>query len=139
VTWYAPEQDSPRFVLLLSLVAINLLARFPYLAVEGAFEGFQNYTLKNVLSIVMAVAMSVVLYLYMERFDGLIAMAAMSSMFMVIKYLVGIELLRVPRYGGLMFSPGDCSWAVFRRSLSFGIKSFIQGLASRISWEVTEW
>ena len=130
--YFAVDQDEPRYMLLLSLVAINLVARFPYLAIEGAFEGFQKYTMKNLLSIVMAVSMSVLLYNYLDLYDGLLMLATLSSAFTVIKYFIGTALLRMPRNGGLTFSLADCSWHVFRRSLRFGVKSFFQGIASRI-------
>ena len=132
LTYFAVDQAESRYMLLLSLVAINLVANFPYLAVEGAYEGFQKYTLKNLLSISMAVTISVLLYKYIERYDGLLSLAALSSASMVVKYFAGAALLRMPRNGGLTFSLADCSWRVFRRSLVFGIKSFVQGTASRI-------
>jgi len=130
--FFAGDNAEPRYILLLSLVAINLVVRFPYLAIEGAFEGFQKYTTKNLLSIVMAVSMSVLLYYYIDLYDGLLMLATLSSSFTVIKYFVGTALLRMPRNGGLTFSLADCSWRVFRRSLVFGTKSFIQGIASRV-------
>lgn len=122
----------PRLMLLLSIVAIHLVAQFPSLVTDGAMEGFQHYTLKNLLLSCKGVLVALFAYLFIESYDGLIMLALISALGMVFKYFVGVTLLRMPRNGGLVFSLKDCSREVFLTSLGFGIKSFVQGIASRI-------
>jgi len=131
-TFFAPAHYEPRYAILLSLVAITLLAQFLYLVVEGALEGFQSFLLKNLLSITMAITIAVIILAFIDRFDGLLLLAAVTTTASVAKYFIGAGLLGMRRFGGLRFALADCSLEVFRRSFRFGIKSFVQGVASRI-------
>lgn len=126
------EHDSSRYMLLFSLIAIHLVTQFPSLVTDGALEGFQKYTLKNSLLIIKSVMIAAFVYYFIELYDGLLVLAMVSTAGMVIKYFIGAALLRMPRNGGLAFSLHDVSLAVFFRSLRFGGKSFIQGMASRV-------
>lgn len=132
LTFVSSGQDSARYLLLFSLVAIHLVAQFPSLVIDGAFEGFQKYTLKNALQIVKGILMTATIYYFIDLYDGLLVLALVSAVGMIIKYFIGAALLRMPRNGGLSFALQDCSRAVFLESLRFGGKSFIQGMASRV-------
>lgn len=124
--------DSARYMLLFSMLAIHLVTQFPSLVNDGAFEGFQKYTLKNTLLNIKNVLIAVFVYYFIEQYDGLLVLATVSTAGMVAKYFIGAALLRMQCNGGLKFSLRDVSFAVFFRSLRFGGKSFIQGICSRI-------
>ena len=124
--------DSARYMLLFSMLAIHLVTQFPSLATDGAFEGFQKYRLKNTLLNIKNVLIAVFVYYYIDQYDGLLVLATVSTAGMVVKYFIGVVLLQMPRNGGLKFSLHDVSLPVFFRSLRFGGKSFIQGIASRV-------
>jgi len=121
-----------KYTLLLAIVGIQLFFVFPGFAAESLIEGFQEYYVKNNITIVNSVIGVSVVYIFITPENGLLLLAATNALGLAIKYVLYGMLLMRPRFGRLVPHPRFASWEMFRECALFGFKSFVQGVASRI-------
>src|SRR5690606_2839991 len=124
--------ESQRYTLLLLILAVQLLITFPAFVAESFFEGFQKYYLKNNITIFNSVVGSVAIYFLITPENGLILLAGINAVGFSIKYVILIWLLTRPAYGNIKVDFSYFSYSKLKEILSFGFKSFVQGIATRV-------
>lgn len=129
----APEGDSAqRYSLLLLILGARLLFIFPGFVAESYLEGFQKYYLKNNITIFNTVVSAVIIYLFINPGNALLLVAAVSSIGLLLKYILFFVLLARPVYGALRVQLKYFSWSRLKEIVRFGLKSFVQGVATRV-------
>ncbi|MEN8129863.1 MAG: oligosaccharide flippase family protein [Pseudomonadota bacterium] len=121
-----------RYSLLLIIVGAQLLVTFPGYVAESFLEGFQKYYLMNNITIFNSVVSSVILYHYIDPGNALVLLAVVNATGISIKYFAFIYILTRPEYGNMRPGTAYAVWQSFRETVGFGVKSLIQGIASRI-------
>ncbi|RCU45156.1 polysaccharide biosynthesis protein [Corallincola holothuriorum] len=129
----APESDHARYALLLLILGAQLLVVFPGYVAVSFLEGLQHYHVMNKVMLVNSLIGAAVIYSVITPENGLIALALINAIGTMTKFLIYFWLLSRPKYGQIKFSPSHCKLETLRELLGFGIKSFIQGAATRIS------
>lgn len=124
--------ESQRYTLLLLILAVQLLITFPAFVAESFFEGFQKYYLKNNITIFNSIVGSVAIYFLITPENGLILLAGINAVGFSIKYVILIWLLTRPAYGNIKVDFSYFSYSKLKEILSFGFKSFVQGIATRV-------
>jgi O-antigen/teichoic acid export membrane protein len=121
-----------KYSLLLIIIGAQLLIVFPGYVAESFLEGFQKYYLKNNITIFNSIVGAIVVYVFITPENALILLAAANAIGVSIKYIIYTFMLTSPQFGGLKPRLSCTTWASFKETTSFGIKSLIQGIASRI-------
>lgn len=121
-----------RYAALLVIIGIQLVFRFPGFVAESFLEGFQKYYLKNNITIFNSIVGSTVLYFLITPQNGLVLLALINSVGLSLKYVVYAFLLTRESHGGLRPDVRYFDIQTLKRLLSFGFKSFIQGVSTRI-------
>ncbi|GAA5218529.1 lipopolysaccharide biosynthesis protein [Corallincola platygyrae] len=129
----APESDVSRYALLLMILGAQLMVIFPGYVAVSFLEGLQHYQIKNNILLVNSLIGASVIYWLINPENGIIILALINAIGTVTKFLLYFWLLSRPNYGEMHFSRSHCEWATLRELLQFGIKSFVQGAATRIS------
>lgn len=124
--------DTQRYTLLLIILGVQLLITFPAFVAESFFEGFQKYYLKNNITIFNSIVGSLILYFFITPTNGLILLAGVNAIGFSIKYIILMWLLSRPAYGGIKLDFSYFSFEQLKEILSFGLKSFVQGVSTRI-------
>lgn len=127
-----PGADASRYGLVLLIVGAQLLFSFPGYVPESFLEGFQLYHLKNNITIFNSILGSVLMYQYITPENALVLLAAINAGGISLKYLVYFWIVKQPAFGGLTPQLRDFSWSRLREMVTFGGKSFIQGVAYRL-------
>lgn len=122
-----------KYSILLIIIGFQLLATFPGQLAESFLEGFQKYELKNNITIFNTIVGSIVLFIYINSDNALVLLAAINAFGLSVKYLIYIYLLRRTEMGGLFFESKYISLDTFKEITIFGFKTFVQGLATKIS------
>ena len=123
-----------RYSILLLVIGIQLGIIFPGYVAESYLEGFQKYYLKNNITIFNSVVGATFIYFCITPDNGLILLAGVNAFGMSVKYLVFIFLLSRRSYGAIRPKLSDFSWERLKGILSFGFKSFVQGVATRLEY-----
>ena len=128
------ETPSPqvKYSLLLFIIGVQLLIVFPGYVAESFLEGFQKYYLINNITIFNSIVGAVILYVFIEPVNALVLLAGVNAVGLSVKYLVYTYLLMGKNYGGLKPRIFTASWVSFKEIIGFGVKSLIQGIASRV-------
>ena len=121
-----------RYVWLLMIIGTELFFVFPGYIAESYLDGFQKYYLKNAITVVNSVLGALILYHYITPENGLMLLALINALGMSSKYLIFALILSRPRFGRLKPSPGYFRFVRLTEILTFGSKSLIQGIATRI-------
>lgn len=124
--------DSQRYTLLLLILGVQLLITFPAFVAESFFEGFQKYYLKNNITIFNSIVGSLIIYLFITPENGLVLLAGVNAVGLSIKYLILMWLLSRSEYGYIRPDFRYFSTGKLKEILSFGIKSFVQGVSTRM-------
>lgn len=132
--WLNPEggEESLKYFLFLMFVGAQVFFAFPKFVAESYLEGLQRYYFKNMVNIVTTIAIAVISYHYMTPENGLALLVGLGAMSQVIKLLIFGGILMRPALGSLYPSIRYFSREKLREMLRFGLKSFIQGAASRV-------
>ena len=119
------------YQLLLLIIAAQLLISFPGFVAESTLEGLQKYHIMNALTIFNSIVSSVVLYLYITPQNALLLLAAANAIGLAIKYIAYYLILFSNK---LSLSPfrEKPTFSSFMELASFGFKTLLQGIASRI-------
>jgi len=121
-----------KYTMLLVVIGAQLFFVFPGYAAESMLEGFQEYYLINGVTIINTILGTYILYTFITPENGLLLLAVVNAIGLAIKYLFYGFILMRPKFGRLIPHPRLASWSMFRECTHFGIKSLIQGVASRI-------
>jgi O-antigen/teichoic acid export membrane protein len=116
----------------LVIIAIQIAAKFPGLVAAGTLEGYQKYYIKNILTVIDSVFIITATLLFMNKENALVLLAGVSTFGLAWKYIVYFIVLRKDHSYPLIYSRAHVSIATLKELLSFGLKSFVQGVAHRI-------
>lgn len=122
-----------KYSILLIIIGLQLLSAFPGQIAESFLEGFQKYELKNNIILFNSIVGASILYNLINPENALVLLATVHAFGVSVKYLIYIYLLSKPNLGGLSFDSKYISFETFKEIVTFGLKTFIQGVASRIS------
>jgi len=124
--------DTSKYALVLFILAGQMLIMFPGYVPESYLEGFQHYHLKNNIVILNSILGAVVLYSFITPDNALYLLALINGIGISIKYLVYFLILSQQRYDNLIPEYHNISFKEIKHILTFGGKSFIQGVAYQI-------
>ena len=122
-----------KYFFFLVIIGIQVLITFPGQIAESFLEGFQKYVLKNNIAIVNMTISSTVIYSYITHSNALVLLASVTVIGIFLKYSLYFYLLSSPRHGELKFHYRDCSRSTFNEVINFGVKTLLQGIASRVA------
>lgn len=136
-SWFSgsisPNGDATeRYSIFLLIIGVQLLMAFPGFVAESYLEGFEKFYVKNNITMLNTIVGAVILYMYMTPENGLLLIAFVSALGLTVKYLFYFYLLSKPINEAIVFNKKKLSWGKLKEILSFGIKSFVQGVFSRI-------
>lgn len=123
---------SRRYRYLLLLIAIQLAFKFPGIVSESFLEGFQQYYLKNLVTIINTIIGASIIYALISDSNALILLALINTIGLSIKYVVFFIFLTKEKDSQLRFSIADGSIEKLKTLLRFGLKSFVQGISFRL-------
>jgi O-antigen/teichoic acid export membrane protein len=123
--------DTQRYSLLLLILAAQLLLVFPAYTAESFMEAYQEYYLKNNVTILNSVIGSIILYNFITPANALVLLAAINAAGIGIKYLFYIFYMQYRRRF-LRISPARFSRRKLKELFTFGVKTLIQGISTRI-------
>lgn len=123
-----------RYSLFLMIIAVQVLQIFPGIFIQSFHDGFQRYTLTNSITAVQIIITNVVIYYMLNKGYGLIAFATINTISFFLKLTVLWGLLLLPRYGKFSFKRKYINKNSLKELFSFGLKSFLLGIAGRISF-----
>jgi O-antigen/teichoic acid export membrane protein len=122
----------PKYTLLLFIVGAQLLIVFPGYVAESFLEGFQKYYLKNNITIFNSIVGTIILYYTIQPGNALVLLALVNAIGLSIKYIIYTYLLTRKSMGVLKPIFSLATMRSFKETVGFGVKSLIQGIASRI-------
>lgn len=117
------------YQLLLLIIAAELLLSFPGFVAESTLEGLQKYHIMNAITIFGSIVNSVLLYFYITPENALLLLAAANAIGVSVKYIAYYLILF---YGSLSPFKERPTVSNFMELTSFGFKTLLQGVASRI-------
>jgi len=123
--------DTQRYTWLLLILAAQLLITFPSYAAESYMESYQEYYLKNNITIVNSFIGFTIVYYYITPSNALILLAAVNALGVCSKYIFLVWFMQYRR-PFLKLKREYFSVPQFKELLSFGFKSMISGISSRI-------
>jgi O-antigen/teichoic acid export membrane protein len=123
--------DSTKYTWFLLIIAVQLLITFPSYTAESYLEAYQEYYLKNNITIVNSIIGSAILFVYINPDNALVLLALCNAIGGSIKYLFLIWVLQYRR-PFLSLRRAYFSLVQLKELLRFSIKTVVQGIASRI-------
>lgn len=126
------QGDLFKYTLLLFIIGAQLLIVFPGYVAESFLEGFQQYYLKNNITIFNSIVGATILFNLIKPENALVLLAGVNAVGLSIKYIIYMYLLTRENFGDLKPVFSLANWRSFKETASFGVKSLIQGIASRI-------
>ncbi len=130
-----PDGDTgsiDKYRLFLLLVGIQLIFAFPNRVAVSYLEGLQRYYIKNIINIFLGVSVASLSYLFITPQNALILLTGLVASQSVVKLFVFSAILMRPAMGAIKPKLSSFSWPKLKEMLSFGLKSFVQGAASKI-------
>lgn len=128
-----PEgEESLKYTVFLLILAGQMLVVFPGYVAESFLEGFQKYYLKNNITIVNSLIGAGVFIGFATPENALLLLAGVNAVGLSVKYLIFTALLARSSFGAISFRPARFSRAKLSEMLRFSLKSFIQGVATRM-------
>jgi len=129
----SPEgEETLKYTLFLLILAGQMLTVFPGYVAESFLEGFQKYYLKNNITIVNSLIGAGVFIGFATPENALLLLAGVNAVGLSVKYLIFTALLARPAFGAIAFRPTRFSRTKLSEMLRFSLKSFIQGLSTRM-------
>jgi len=123
--------DTQRYTWFLLILAAQLLITFPSYVAESYMESYQEYYLKNNITIVNSFIGFAIIYYYITPSNALILLAGVNAVGVCSKYLFLVWFMQYRR-PFLSMRREYFSFTQFKELLSFGFKSVISGISSRI-------
>jgi len=124
--------ETTKYTLVLIILAIQMLFMFPGYVPESILEGFQLYHLKNNITIFNSIVGAIILYFFISSSNALYLLALINAVGLSVKYVCYFIIVTRVKAIGLSPSISNISLSELKKLLSFGGKSFIQGIAYRI-------
>lgn len=125
-------EETTKYMLFLLLIGAQLIFVFPKLVTESYLEGLQRYYFKNMVNILSTITIAVIAYHYMTPQNALVLLVGLVAISQAIKLVIfGLVLLK-PTLGTIYPNLRYFSGEKLREMLSFGLKSFIQGAATKV-------
>lgn len=126
--------DSPlKYTFFILVVGIQAVTVFMGAVFQSFLHGYQRYGLTNFITAVNTVVGSIAAYIVLSRGYGLLALAIFNATGVSVKVCAYGVLLSRPCYGGHHFQLKCISKETFKTIFRFGFKSFVLGIASRVS------
>jgi O-antigen/teichoic acid export membrane protein len=123
--------ESTRYTLLLIILAIQLLISFPAYTAESFMESYQEYYLKNNITIINSFIGFGVIYYYIEPENALVLLALVNTIGTCIKYIFLVWYVQYRR-PFLKIKAAYFRLENLKTLLSFSVKTLIQGVSTRI-------
>lgn len=119
--------SADKYQLFLILVGLTVLFSFMLKTAEGMLGGKQLFVKRNVINLIIKVSVAIILYFNLTADNGINFMLQVA---------LGATILRVLAYNGLLLAltPKVTFWVMpsirmFKRLVSFGAKSLVNGMA----------
>ncbi len=125
--------SASRYSVFLMVIATQVFVQFPGSLFMSVHHGFQRYNLTNLFTGINSIIFSAIMFMLLTRGYGLLSLALVNTIGIGSKYAIYGYLLRLGKYGGFIFRIRDVSMDAFKELFSFGAKSFVLGISSRIS------
>jgi O-antigen/teichoic acid export membrane protein len=126
-----PDEPQSRYTIWLLIIAAQLLITFPSYTAESYMEAYQEFYLKNNITIVNSIIGSAVILYWITPSNALLLLAAVNSIGVSIKYIFLVWYVQYKRKF-LSFKWSYFSLVQLKELLRFSIKTVVQGIAGRI-------
>jgi O-antigen/teichoic acid export membrane protein len=113
-------------------VAAYAAVSFLTATVESAFEGFQLYTVKNLVTMVFSTVVATVIFTNIQPESALIFLAQVTTLSSAAKLSILLILLSLKRLAGILPRPTRASRVVLKELIAFGLKTFAFGASARV-------
>lgn len=123
--------NTQRYTLLLLILAAQILITFPSYAAESYMESYQEYYLKNNITIVNSIVGFLVIYLFITPANALVLLAAVNAFGICTKYIFLVWFMQYRR-PFLKIRTAYFSYQQLKELLRFSIKTVIQGISTKI-------
>lgn len=123
--------DTQRYTILLLILAAQLSITFPSYVAESYMEAYQEYYLKNNITIINSLIGFIVIYWFITPANALLLLAGINALGICSKYLFLIWFMQYRR-PFLSIKSHYFSIIQLKELLRFSIKTVIQGLATRL-------
>ncbi|SFM69817.1 oligosaccharide flippase family protein [Marinobacter pelagius] len=131
--WMTPDgEESLKYTLFLLILAGQMIITFPGYVTVSFLEGFQKYYIKNNITIVNSLIGAGLFITFANPDNALLVLAGVSALGLSIKYIIFMILLSRPSFGAISFKGSNFSPSKLSEMLRFSLKSFVQGLATRM-------
>jgi O-antigen/teichoic acid export membrane protein len=129
----APEHssDNLRYTWFLLILAAQLLITFPSYTAESYLEAYQEYYLKNNVTIFNSILGSIIIFVFITPENALLLLAGVNAVGICSKYLFLVWLMQYRR-AFLRLRRAYFSLAQLKELLRFSVKTLIQGVATKI-------
>lgn len=129
----APEEstDNVRYTWFLLILAAQLLITFPSYTAESYLEAYQEYYLKNNVTIVNSILGSTILFIFITPENALVLLAATNAIGICSKYLFLVWLMQYRR-PFLSLRRAYFSLLQLKELLRFSVKTLVQGVATKM-------
>ncbi len=129
----APDGETTgKYAMFLLLAGIEILFLFPKFVTESYFEGFQYYTLRNGLNIIFTISLATICYNFITPENGLVLLAGLVACQQLLQFIIFSVILARPAYGSIRPHLNSFSMDKLRQMLTFGFKTFVQGVAYQL-------
>lgn len=125
--------DSQRYAFFLVIIAVQVMTIFCGYLFQSIHEGYQRYFFTNAITAVNTLVGAAVLYYLFKQGYGLIALALGNTIGLIVKFTIYRLWLYPSRFGAFRFAFSYVDFKLLKELLSFGIKSFVLGIAGRVS------
>lgn len=123
--------DTQRYTLLMIILGAQLLFVFPAYTVESYMEAYQEYYLKNNITIFNAIAGSVIIYNFITPDNALVLVAGVNAAGITSKYMLYMAYMQYKR-PFLRAKYSYFSLSKLKELFRFSVKTLIQGLSTRV-------
>ncbi len=125
------SSDNLRYTWFLLILAAQLLITFPSYTAESYLEAYQEYYLKNNVTIFNSILGSTILFLFITPENALILLAATNAVGICSKYLFLVWLMQYRR-PFLSLRRAYFSLMQLKELLRFSVKTLVQGIATKM-------
>lgn len=123
--------NTTRYTWLLLILAAQLLITFPSFAAESYMESYQEYYLKNNITIINSIIGSVWIYFAITPSNALVLLGAVNALGVCSKYLFLVWFMQYRR-PFLKLKSAYFSLTQLKELLRFSVKTLVQGVSTRM-------
>lgn len=133
-TPYIIDGDSTaKYKYFIILIGLNLLFSFPMSVTEHMLEGLHMYYLKNMVNIISTILIAIACYYIMSPMNALLLLTGLIVVTTAAKMFIFIGILLSSKIGGYMPSRKSFNLEKLKSMITFGSKSFVQGISQMIN------